>query len=86
MKVSVINRFCYGQVHIESDQIEQLKGQQQRMVAERASLDLEEARLLSPEKLEELAKSQEFIDPAPDQVVFLPPLADGSLAKVTNSK
>ena len=55
-------------------------------MAERASLDLEEARLLSPEKLEELAASQEFIDPAPDQVVYLPPPADGSLARVTNSK
>ena len=67
-------------------QIEQLKGQQQRLVAERASLDLEEARLLSPEKLEGLARTQEFIDPAPDQVVFLPPPADGSLAQVTNAK
>ena len=66
--------------------IEALKGEQQRLLAERASLELDEARLLSPEKLEELARTQAFIDPAPDQVVYLPPAADGSLAQVTKSK
>ncbi len=67
-------------------QIEALKTEQQRLQAERASLELQEANLLSPEKLEELARNQEFIDPAPNQVVYLPPAADGSLAQVTNSK
>jgi hypothetical protein len=66
-------------------QVESLRVDQQRLVAERASLDLEEARLLSPEKLEELARTQQFIDPAPQQVVYLPPAPDGALALNRNS-
>jgi hypothetical protein len=64
-------------------QIASLKLQQQRLLAERSSLELAEARLLSPEKLEELALQQHFIDPAPAQVVYLAPKADGSLAALT---
>jgi hypothetical protein len=61
-------------------QVESLKIEQQRLLAERASLELAEARQLSPDRLEELARQQDFIDPAPAQVVYLPPTADGSLA------
>jgi hypothetical protein len=61
-------------------QIESLKVEQQRLLAERSALEAEEASLLSPEKLEELARQQNFIDPAPTQVVYLPPAADSSLA------
>lgn len=61
-------------------QIESLKAAQQRLVAERAELEVAEARLLSPERLERMARTQEFIDPAPEQVVFLQPKADGALA------
>jgi hypothetical protein len=43
----------------------------QRLLTERATLEIEEARLLSPERLEELAKMQKFIDPTPDTVVYL---------------
>jgi len=60
--------------------IEDLKLEQERLLAERAALEVEEARLLSPERLEELARIQEFIDPEPGQVVYLNPKADGSLA------
>ena len=66
-------------------ELESLKQQQQRMTAERTALELEEARMLSPERLEELARIQEFIDPAPAQVVYLNPKADGSLALNVNS-
>jgi hypothetical protein len=61
-------------------QIESLKTEQQRLLAERAELEVAEARLLSPERLERMAQTQEFIDPAPEQVVFLQPKADGALA------
>jgi hypothetical protein len=61
-------------------QIESLKDKQQSFLAERAELEVAEARLLSPERLEKMARTQEFIDPAPEQVVFLHPQADGSLA------
>lgn len=61
-------------------QIESLKAEQQRLLAQRAELEVAEARLLSPERLERMAQTQEFIDPAPEQVVFLQPKADGALA------
>jgi hypothetical protein len=61
-------------------QIESLKAVQQRLVAQRAELEVAEARLLSPERLERMAQTQAFIDPAPEQVVFLQPKADGALA------
>ena len=66
-------------------ELEALKQQQQHMTTQRAALELEEARMLSPERLEELARIQEFIDPAPAQVVYLNPKADGSLALNVNS-
>jgi regulator of replication initiation timing len=67
-------------------QIESLKAQQQRLIAEKTTLAVEEARLLSPERLEESAQAQQFIEPAPDQVVFLHPKSDGSLALNVPSK
>ncbi|HSB17532.1 MAG TPA: hypothetical protein VLE22_23990 [Bryobacteraceae bacterium] len=67
-------------------QIESLKAQQQKLAVEHRSLEIEEARLLSPERIEEMAKTQEFIDPAPGQVVYLNPSADGSLAMNVRSK
>ncbi len=66
--------------------IESLKATQQLLRAELASLELEEARLLSPEKLDEMAREQQLIDPAPDQVVQLAPAADGSLARNLKSR
>jgi len=67
-------------------ELEGLKQQQQQLLAQKASLELEEAGLLSPERLEELARMQQFIDPAPEQVVYLNPKADGSLALNIRSK
>jgi hypothetical protein len=68
-------------------QIEALKVRQQRLIAERSELELQEARLLSPEKLEQLARAQDFVDPAPAQVVHLGPQPDSSLAALnTRSK
>jgi hypothetical protein len=61
-------------------QIEALRAEQQRLIVESDRLMVEETQLLSPQRLEELAKIQEFIDPSPDQVVYLNPKADGSLA------
>lgn len=67
-------------------QIESLKSQQQKLRVAHRSLEIEEARLLSPERLEEMAKTQQFIDPAPGQVIYLNPNADGSLAMNVRSK
>ena len=67
-------------------QIERLRQQQERLIAENTSLEVDEARLTSPERLQQLAPTLEFSDPAPGQVVFLNPDPDGSLAFNTKSK
>lgn len=67
-------------------QIESLKLEQQKLRVEQRALEIEEAKLLSPERLEQMAKYQQFIDPAPGQVVYLNPKADGSLAMNVPSK
>jgi hypothetical protein len=67
-------------------QIEKLRQQQERLVAEDTTLEVDEARLKSPERLQQLAPELEFSDPAPGQVVFLNPTPDGSLALNTKSK
>jgi hypothetical protein len=51
--------------------IQALKQEQQKLVRERSVLELEEARRLSPQRLEELARIQQFVDPGPDQLVYL---------------
>jgi hypothetical protein len=61
-------------------QLSSLKKEQHRLVTERARLDLEEARLISAERLQELARMQEFVDPSPDRTVYLTPKNDKSLA------
>ena len=52
-------------------QIEALKQEQQRLVTERSALEIEEAKLLSPKRLEDLARMQSFVDPAPQKLVYL---------------
>jgi hypothetical protein len=61
-------------------QLSSLKKEQQKLVAQRAVLELEEARLISAERLQELARMQEFVDPSPDRIVYLTPKNDKSLA------
>lgn len=64
-------------------QIEQLRQEREKLTAQRAQLELEEAALLSPERMLELARQQEFIDPAPEQVVHLDQPGDQELAIIT---
>ena len=61
-------------------QLQALKQEHQRLVDERSRLEIQEAALLSPERLERLARVQRLLEPAPGQVVHLEPHADGSLA------
>jgi hypothetical protein len=61
-------------------QLSSLKQQQQLLTTERARLELEEARLMSPDRLQELARMQEFVDPSPSRTVYLTPNNDQSLA------
>lgn len=52
-------------------QIEELKKEAQRLEQQKEELELAESRLLSPERLAELAKLQEFVDPEPSRIVHL---------------
>lgn len=52
-------------------QLQSLRQEQQRLLADKNALELEEAGLLSPERLEEIARKQQFIDPAPQKVIYL---------------
>jgi hypothetical protein len=61
-------------------QIHKLEQERAMLLREREALELEESRLLSPKRLEELAEMQRYVDPPPDKVVYLTPQADGSLA------
>ena len=61
-------------------QIQALEQERTRLQTQRATLELEEAGLLNPQRLEELARILEFVDPAPGQVLFLNPKAGGELA------
>jgi cell division protein FtsL len=61
-------------------QLQALKQEHQRLTDERSTLELDEAALLSPARLERLARAQKLLEPAPGQVVHLEPRADGSLA------
>ena len=60
-------------------QIQSLKIESQRLASEQASLELVEAQLISPQRMEELARMQQFIDPPSQRVVYLD-TAHGSLA------
>jgi len=51
--------------------IESLRAEYQRLLDERRTLELEEAELLSPGRLEELAKKQNLVTPQSGQVVHL---------------
>ena len=48
--------------------IQSLRREGQRMDADQASLELQEAGLLSPSRIQELAKQQQFVDPAAAKV------------------
>ena len=61
-------------------QLQALKQERQRLTDERSTLELDEAALLNPARLERLARAQKLIEPAAGQVVHLEPRADGSLA------
>jgi hypothetical protein len=60
-------------------QIQSLKTEGQRLASEEASLELEEAQLLSPARMEELARLQQFIDPPSQKVLYLEPKGESAM-------
>jgi hypothetical protein len=61
-------------------QIQSLRSEAQRLSGEQASLELQEAKLVSPARMEQLARQQQFIDPEPEKVVYLDSKDGSSLA------
>jgi hypothetical protein len=62
-------------------QIQTLKQEANRLANERVSLELQEADLLSPARMEEMARAQQFVDPAPQKVVYLDGQPDFQVAQ-----
>jgi hypothetical protein len=61
-------------------QIQALRQEGTRLATEQASLEVDEAQMLSPARMEELARTQQFIDPPSQKVVYLDSKEGGSLA------
>ena len=78
--IFVLMPSAYGR--LAGYQIERLRAEGEKLAAQRAQLELQEASLLSPERMLELARQQEFIDPAPDQVVRLDQAGQDEFATV----
>ena len=52
-------------------QLEALRQERERLLAEKNALEIDEARLLSPERLDEIARKLALVDPAPQRVIYL---------------
>jgi hypothetical protein len=64
-------------------QIQELRQEAHKLVNEQASLELKEAELLSPARMQELARDQQFVDPLPQKVVYLDGQGDAQVAQNT---
>ncbi|HJT88913.1 MAG TPA: hypothetical protein VJ732_13680 [Bryobacteraceae bacterium] len=62
--------------------LESLRAEQRRLINERRVLELQEAGLLSPGRLERLAKGQNLVTPSSGQVIHLEGRGDGAMAMV----
>jgi hypothetical protein len=62
--------------------LEELRTEERRLLDERRALELQEAALQSPERLEKLAKEQNLVTPSVGQIVHLAARPDGAVAMV----
>ena len=60
--------------------LQSLRQERQQLLDERSRLQVEEATLLAPARLEQLADRHKLTSPSPRQIVHLDPNADGSMA------
>ena len=67
-------------------QIEALQKEAAQLTIQRSSLELQEAALLSPARMEELARAQQFVDPEPQKVVYLDGQREAQVARNEGSK
>jgi len=56
---------------LEGYKLEALKGEERRLLDERRTLELQEAELLSPDRLQQMAEKQNLVAPQAGQVVHL---------------
>jgi hypothetical protein len=56
---------------VQGYKLEALRGEAQKLAKERRTLELQEAELLSPERLDRLAQGQHLVTPSASQVVHL---------------
>jgi hypothetical protein len=68
--------------YIAGYRIEALRQERQRLIDESMVLDVEVAKMLRLDRLEELARKQKLVPPEPGQYVDLEPKADASLASL----
>ena len=61
-------------------QLNNLKSERQALMHDKAELILQEESMLSPDRLERLARLQNFIDPEPGKVQYLNPPSDAAFA------
>lgn len=62
--------------------IEKLRAERTTLIQEIKMLDVQEASLLSPSRLDVIAEKQKLTSPRSGQVVHLPPKGDGGFAKI----
>jgi cell division protein FtsL len=62
--------------------VQQLKQERQELLDERKSLEVDEASLLSPARLDELAQKQKLNNPTAGQIVHLSPTGETAFASV----
>jgi hypothetical protein len=67
---------------LEGYKLQALRAEESRLTDERRALDLQEAQLLSPERLQRLAQGQNLVTPASGQVVHLDGRTDATVAMV----
>lgn len=63
-------------------QIQALRQEQEKLLADQAALELREASLMSPERMQVLAQEQQFVDPTPERIVYLEGQTDTNLAQL----
>ncbi len=62
--------------------LEALRVEERHLLAERRNLELQEAELLSPSRLDQLARESNLVTPSSGQVVHLDGKSDGAVAMV----
>lgn len=67
-------------------QIQSLRQEGDRLATEQASLEVKESNLLSPARMEELARMQQFIDPPSQKVVYLDSKTGGGSLAMNQEK